>query len=143
MIKTLCVGTCSTTLGDDVCKGCKRFCHEIVQWNGMTGEEKSAIITRCDNLMLQIARRFFVVNQYGLLKSKLESVNIECRSDMHPASWIFELLRTSSQFVPEEFGLHVLPPYDKLPLSKIRSLMDTWYYNDATLFFHQQTKALK
>ncbi|MEM9624509.1 MAG: DUF1289 domain-containing protein, partial [Pseudomonadota bacterium] len=31
--RTPCVGICSTTYGDLVCRGCKRFAHEIVQWN--------------------------------------------------------------------------------------------------------------
>ena len=30
---TPCLGICSTTYGDDVCKGCKRFVHEVISWN--------------------------------------------------------------------------------------------------------------
>ncbi|WP_317135104.1 DUF1289 domain-containing protein [Piscirickettsia litoralis] len=30
---TPCVGLCSTVYGDDVCRGCKRFYHEIIDWN--------------------------------------------------------------------------------------------------------------
>lgn len=33
-IKTPCVGLCSTVYGDLVCRGCKRFHHEVIHWNG-------------------------------------------------------------------------------------------------------------
>ncbi|MCA4075779.1 DUF1289 domain-containing protein, partial [Pseudomonas kurunegalensis] len=31
-IKTPCVGLCSTVYGDTVCRGCKRFHHEVINW---------------------------------------------------------------------------------------------------------------
>jgi hypothetical protein len=31
-IKTPCVGLCSTVYGDLVCRGCKRFHHEVINW---------------------------------------------------------------------------------------------------------------
>ncbi|MEC7008614.1 MAG: DUF1289 domain-containing protein, partial [Pseudomonadota bacterium] len=33
-IKTPCIGVCSTGIGDSVCRGCKRFSHEVIHWNG-------------------------------------------------------------------------------------------------------------
>ena len=44
-VKTPCVGLCSTTYGDLVCRGCKRFSHEIVNWNRYGDEEKTAVCT--------------------------------------------------------------------------------------------------
>ena len=38
--RTPCVGICSTTYGDDVCRGCKRFIHEVINWNSFNPEEK-------------------------------------------------------------------------------------------------------
>ena len=40
---TPCLGICSTTFGDEVCKGCKRFAHEIVSWTKYSEEELSLI----------------------------------------------------------------------------------------------------
>ena len=55
--RTPCVGICSTTYGDLVCRGCKRFAHEIVQWNGYDETQKSAIWDRLhalrDEVVLQ------------------------------------------------------------------------------------------
>lgn len=43
---TPCVGICSTTYGDLVCRGCKRFAHEVRGWNGYSHEQQEAIWTR-------------------------------------------------------------------------------------------------
>lgn len=48
--RTPCVGICSTTYGDLVCRGCKRFAHEIVQWNGFTEHQRSAVSQRLAQL---------------------------------------------------------------------------------------------
>ena len=45
-IWTPCIGRCSTTYGDDVCRGCKRYWYEVVNWNRMTKEQKLIIKER-------------------------------------------------------------------------------------------------
>lgn len=47
---TPCVGLCSTTYGDLVCRGCKRFIHEIVGWNSFTEAQKALVIKRLNGL---------------------------------------------------------------------------------------------
>ncbi len=44
--RTPCVGICSTTYGDLVCRGCKRFAHEIDQWNGYAGDQRVLVWER-------------------------------------------------------------------------------------------------
>jgi len=44
------VGICSTTYGDLVCRGCKRFAHEIVQWNGYEKHQQQQIWSRLQSL---------------------------------------------------------------------------------------------
>ena len=50
---TPCVGICSTTYGDLVCRGCKRFSHEIVQWNGYSEAQRDVIWQRLFELRRQ------------------------------------------------------------------------------------------
>ena len=52
--RTPCIGICSTTYGDEVCRGCKRFSYEIINWNSFTPEEKEAIWKRLEKLKTQI-----------------------------------------------------------------------------------------
>ena len=39
-VKTPCIGVCSTGIGDSVCRGCKRFSHEVIDWNSYSQEQK-------------------------------------------------------------------------------------------------------
>ena len=47
---TPCVGICSTTYGDLVCRGCKRFAHEIVQWNGYDEDQQQRVWQRLKSM---------------------------------------------------------------------------------------------
>ncbi len=52
--RTPCVGICSTTYGDLVCRGCKRFAHEIVQWNGYDEAQQTKIWQRLHSLRAEV-----------------------------------------------------------------------------------------
>lgn len=41
-----CIGHCSTALGDDVCRGCRRTFEEVTRWPEMTEEERRAVNRR-------------------------------------------------------------------------------------------------
>lgn len=45
---TPCVGRCSTVFGDDVCRGCRRFSHEVIHWNRYSDEEQRLVWIRLD-----------------------------------------------------------------------------------------------
>ncbi len=45
-----CIGVCSTTYGDLVCRGCNRFAHEVVEWNGYNEYQQDIIWRRLDDL---------------------------------------------------------------------------------------------
>ena len=52
--RTPCVGICSTTYGDEVCRGCKRFSFEVINWNVFTPEERESVWKRLEKLKTQI-----------------------------------------------------------------------------------------
>ena len=58
--RTPCVGICSTTYGDLVCRGCKRFAHEIVQWNGYDEGQQDAVRERLTRLRDEILEALVV-----------------------------------------------------------------------------------
>lgn len=51
-----CIGICSTTYGDLVCRGCKRFAHEIVGWNGYQDSQRNLVWARLHALLGQSVR---------------------------------------------------------------------------------------
>lgn len=55
------MGICSTTYGDLVCRGCKRFAHEIVQWNGYDETQQTRIWERLRGLRDEVVVQHVVV----------------------------------------------------------------------------------
>ena len=51
---TPCAGRCSTVFGDLVCRGCRRFNHEVIQWNTYTPEQRLVVWKRLDAQLDQI-----------------------------------------------------------------------------------------
>ena len=51
---TPCAGRCSTVFGDAVCRGCRRFNHEVIRWNSFNAEQHSAVWQRLDEQLDQI-----------------------------------------------------------------------------------------
>lgn len=45
---TPCAGRCSTVFGDHVCRGCRRFNHEVIKWNNYTATQQLAVWKRLD-----------------------------------------------------------------------------------------------
>lgn len=41
-----CIGHCSTTLGDDVCRGCLRTLDEVTRWPLMNDDERTSVNLR-------------------------------------------------------------------------------------------------
>ncbi len=55
-VKTPCIGVCSTGIGDRVCRGCKRFAHEVIHWNSYSNEQKQLIEERLSQFLSQDLR---------------------------------------------------------------------------------------
>ena len=63
---TPCLGICSTTYGDNVCKGCKRFVHEVISWNKYTTKERELINLRLESFKVKILADRFTVHDPAL-----------------------------------------------------------------------------
>ena len=104
---TPCLGICSTTYGDNVCKGCKRFVHEVISWNKYTTKERELINLRLESFKVKILADRFTVHDPALLASKLENNGIIFNQSLDPLTWRFDLLRaTGSQKIDlNDFGV--------------------------------------
>lgn len=70
---TPCAGRCSTVFGDSVCRGCRRFNHEVINWNNYTSEEQRLIWQRLDSQLDQILLPLIAVEDEQLLDEFLRS----------------------------------------------------------------------
>jgi len=97
MRSTPCVGICSTTYGDLVCRGCKRFSHEIVAWNVYTENQRERIWKRLHSLRDQAAAVFVAVSDEQVLRDAARAARIEPRADASVLTLGYELLRRKAR----------------------------------------------
>ena len=111
---TPCLGICSTTFGDEVCKGCKRFAHEIVGWTKYSEGEREIVNDRLEKFKIQILQHRFAVTDKNLFESMLEEKAINFNHSLDPLTWIFDLFRAagSQTFDISNFGIKSLVQFN-------------------------------
>ena len=123
---TPCIGICSTTFGDDVCKGCKRFSHEITDWGKFSADERAVVNSRLEQFKVTILEEKFIISDSNLFESKMNEFSINFNSSLNPATWVFDLLRASSNedLDLSDFGIEILPKFSNLSLLELRDLIN-------------------
>ena len=123
---TPCIGICSTTFGDDVCKGCKRFSHEITNWGKFSTDERAVVNSRLEKFKTTILEEKFTISDSELFESKMNEFSINFNSSLEPITWIFDLLRASSNkdLNVSDFGVEILPAFSDLSLIELRDLIN-------------------
>ena len=123
---TPCIGICSTTFGDDVCKGCKRFSHEITNWGKFSADERAVVNSRLEQFKTTILEEKFSISDSELFESKMNEFSINFNSSLDPITWIFDLLRASSNkdLNVNDFGVEILPAFSDLSLIELRDLIN-------------------
>lgn len=124
-IPTPCIGLCSTTYGDSVCRGCKRFAHEIVDWNRYDEPQKAAVILRLEQLIGEVVDRYLLVTDVDTLESALQSAGFRYRRGASPQWWAYDLLRQTKGRIGQLSlcGLRKLPEADYLDNPKLWDAM--------------------
>jgi len=117
---TPCLGICSTTYGDNVCKGCKRFLHEVINWNKYSLLEKELVNSRLEDFKLTVLRDRFSISDPDLLASKLNEKGINFNDALDPLTWIFDLLRAagSQSLDLEQFGINA---HTRMDLAELKN----------------------
>ena len=123
---TPCIGICSTTFGDDVCKGCKRFSHEITNWGKFSNDERAIVNSRLEQFKATILQQKFTVSDSNLFESKMNEFSINFNNSLDPITWVFDLLRASSNedLDLNDFGIEILPQFSELSLLELRDLIN-------------------
>ena len=71
-VRTPCVGLCSTTFGDLVCRGCKRWSHEIVGWNGFDDAQKAQVVARLAQQRDACVAAFIAIDDVSHLRTQAQ-----------------------------------------------------------------------
>ena len=95
---TPCVGICSTTYGDLVCRGCKRFAHEIVEWNGYDESQRAVVGRRLMELREGAVNTILTDKQLAVLSDRAAQMRVIGAGDMSAATRAYETLRCLARY---------------------------------------------
>ncbi len=90
---TPCLGRCSTVFGDSVCRGCRRFSHEVIDWNRYTAAQRDFIWLRLDQQLDQIILPLVRVEDPRQLSDFLASRHIRLTTKASQGRQAYEALR--------------------------------------------------
>ena len=129
-VKTPCIGVCSTGIGDAVCRGCKRFSHEVIDWNGYSQEQKRLIDRRLDGFLAQCVGNKLRVIDPALLRWQLETQQIRFAEHHSSYSWVYRLLKAGAGQIDNcrDFGFELEPAYARTPLGELVEAIDLEFY---------------
>ena len=87
------MGICSTTYGDLVCRGCKRFAHEIIAWNGFDEEQRDTVWARLIELRDTCVRDVVHAGLRADMAAACTARGLPVDSESTTLSLTYELLR--------------------------------------------------
>lgn len=106
---TPCIGTCSCTYGDAICRGCKRYDDEVRDWNGMDDAQKAPIWDRLSVVRDVAIGEWFSIADPERLAAAMDKNNIRRQPQYGPLGWLDELLRACKTEHPPYERIGVVP----------------------------------
>ncbi len=142
-VKTPCIGVCSTGIGDRVCRGCKRFAHEVIHWNSYTEEQKLLIEQRLGEFLSQCTRNKLQVVDVKLLQQQLAAQQIRYPEQRDVYCWAYCLLKEGGGQIdhPVAYGLRIHPEYRKLALADLRRSIDDEFFTLSDAYYERYISA--
>ena len=143
-VKTPCIGVCSTVFGDEVCRGCKRFQNEVIDWNSYQDSQKIAVLFRLESLKTQIMESKISIVNKKLLQNQLDTLDIKYVIDDNPFCWVFDLLRQASQSIDslQDFGV-VLKDGAENNLFELKKVIESELFSLSEAHFQRYFKIEK
>lgn len=125
--RTPCIGVCSTTsVGDAICRGCKRYAFEVIRWNSYSDPEKEAVLRRLEALTVQILKDRFHIHSAAALEATLQHWKIPMNPALSPYCWLHSLLQKAPLEALEMpgSGFAILRQHQDKTLAELADLAD-------------------
>lgn len=138
-VPTPCIGVCSTVFGDNVCRGCKRFSHEIISWNSYTDAQKRVVDDRLQQLLTRIFSGYIEVVDGELLQRQLRINKVASAAHRNLQCRAFELLRAGAGQIQslESFGLRALTAQSHLSALQLKEAIDADFRALSEAHYHR------
>jgi predicted Fe-S protein YdhL (DUF1289 family) len=129
-VKTPCIGVCSTGIGDTVCRGCKRFSHEVINWNSYSEVQKRIIDARLSGFLSQCVSNKLQVLDKSLVEWQLQVQQIAYSPDHDEYCWVYGLLKAGARQIsePMDYGFRVDVVYRTATLAALRETIEEEFY---------------
>ena len=127
---TPCIGVCSTGIGDEVCRGCKRFANEVIDWNRYTDFQRNQVMRRLETLLAQVVNAKVHIFNHAKLKAELRRQQIRFDEVASPETCLFTLLKAGASQINnlETFGCRAHTEWDKRSFTELRDAIDADFY---------------
>ncbi len=134
-----CIGVCSTGIGDSVCRGCKRYSHEVIDWNGYSEAQRLAIVKRLSLLVQHVAEPMIEIHDTAQLQLGLQQHQIRFDPNAGPYLWLLELLKVGAGTLPslERFGCRLRPAAQGRSLIELKAQIDHDFYILSTVHYER------
>ena len=106
---TPCAGRCSTVFGDAVCRGCRRFNHEVIRWNTFSAAQHTAVWHRLDAQLDQILVPMLPFADLVCVEAFVLSKRIRLRDDASKGRKLYHALKLceKNRHFTDESGLGI------------------------------------
>ncbi|MBV1930444.1 MAG: DUF1289 domain-containing protein [Porticoccaceae bacterium] len=130
-ITSPCVGICSSGIGDDVCRGCKRFANEVIEWNAYSQEQRALIQQRLDNFLIQIIKLKIQLIDIKKLGFTLKEEHITFDENLDAHLWVYQLIKSRyrEHIEPRVWGFKVRSPFQDLSMAALHESIEKEFYN--------------
>lgn len=127
---TPCVGICSTSIAGSVCRGCKRYAHEVIRWNSYSPAERELVWKRLEQFRITLIGNWLEVSDAGMLRSHLQAQKIKFNPALQPIAWVYDLLRAGASQLGEldDYGLRLLPAAEGKTPVEIYEIIEKEYF---------------
>jgi predicted Fe-S protein YdhL (DUF1289 family) len=125
--RTPCIGICSTTsIGDAICRGCKRYAFEVIRWNSYSDSEKESVLRRIEALTVQILKNRFHIQSWDALEKALTAYKIPLNPALSPYCWLHSLLQKAplADIDPAACGFAILAAQQDATLAQLASVVN-------------------
>ena len=128
--RTPCIGICSTTYGDDTCRGCRRYREEITSWIKYSDSEKNIVNRRLEKFKIIVLQDKFKIIDEDKFKVALNQSKIRFNQDLEPICWVFDLFRSlnTEDLNLKDFGLVIQKEFANIPLPQLKEDVNKEFY---------------
>jgi predicted Fe-S protein YdhL (DUF1289 family) len=95
VISSPCVGFCSTTYGDDYCKGCYRHFQQVISWESFNDEKKHEFYQKIAPIVTEVMGYSIEIEDQKLFEQACLIYHVRIPKDLSKHYQIYHLLQKS------------------------------------------------